>query len=65
MPQLSDDFPISRAQAIEASGWLKRSFGPQMAEAVKETAYSVDHICGIACQETAYVWLTHAEELSP
>ena len=65
MPELNDDHPINRLQAIEASGWLKRNFCQQIADAVRGTAYSVDHICGIACQETAYVWLAHDKELSP
>ena len=63
MPELSEDYPISRLQAIEASDWLKENFAQEMADAVKDTAYSVDHICGIACQETAYVWLAHSKEL--
>jgi hypothetical protein len=65
MPELNDDHPINRLQAIKASDWLKRNFGQQIADAVTDTPYSVDHICGIACQETAYVWLAHDKELSP
>ena len=65
MPDLNADAPISRSQAIEASRWLKENFGPQITDAVAGTAFSVNHICGIACQETAYVWQSRLNDLSP
>jgi hypothetical protein len=62
---LNSDAPISQAQATKAVNWLKSNFGQQIADAVKDTHYSVDNICGIACQETAYFWLNFIDKLSP
>lgn len=59
------DAPIGRATALKAVLWLKRNFGQEIEEAVKGTAYSVDTICGIACQETAYFWANMLERLTP
>jgi hypothetical protein len=61
---LRSDAPISRRDAIKAVSWLKGNFGKQIAAAVEGTRYSVDHICGIACQETAYFWLRLIDKLS-
>jgi hypothetical protein len=49
--------PLTKPQAIKAITWMKQNFLPQMEAAVKDTPFSVDTLCGIACQETAYVWL--------
>ena len=49
--------PISRNAALKASRWLKNNFGAKIAAAVADTPFSIDHVCGIACQETAYRWL--------
>ena len=62
---LNTDAPISQAQAVQAITWLKSNFGQQIADAVKDTHYLVDNICGIACQETAYFWLNFIDTLSP
>ena len=51
------DAPIGRDAALKAVVWLKRNFGREIEAAVKGSAYSVDTICGIACQETAYFWV--------
>jgi hypothetical protein len=59
------DAPISRDAALKAVVWLKRNFGREIEEAVKGTAYNVDTICGIACQETAYFWVSRLERLTP
>jgi len=61
---LDSNAPISEAQAMKAINWLKANFGQQIADAVKDTHYSVDNICGIACQETAYFWLNLIGTLS-
>src|SRR5262249_14836983 len=50
--------PISRAQAHTASRWMKSNFGDKIRQAVSGTAFSLDIVCGIACQETASVWLS-------
>jgi len=42
----------------------QKNFGKQIAAAVEGTHYSVDHIYGIACQETAYFWLRLIDKLS-
>ena len=51
------ELPISRKQAVQASRWLKDNFGTKINAAVQGTAFTIDHVCGIACQETAYRWL--------
>jgi hypothetical protein len=51
------DAPIDQAQAVKAVTWLKGNYGQEIADGVKDTHYSIDNICGIACQETAYFWL--------
>jgi hypothetical protein len=43
---------------------MKSNFGPQMATAVIDTPFSVDLLCGIGCQETAYVWIGFIGKLS-
>jgi len=42
----------------------KKNFAKQIAEAVEGTHYSVDHICGIGCQETVYFWLRMIDKIS-
>lgn len=56
--------PISREQAHSAAKWMKSNFGAQIQQAVNGTAFSLDIVCGIACQETAYVWLNWLNNLS-
>lgn len=48
--------PITKEQALKAVTWIKSNFKNDIAAAVLNTPFSVDHICGIACQETAYFW---------
>ncbi len=62
---MDKEAPIGRATALKVVVWLKRNFGQEIEEAVKGTAYSVDTICGIACQETAYFWANMLERLTP
>jgi len=50
------DIPISRQQAEKAIQWLKENFAPEMTTGVTGSAFTIDHLCGIACQESAYVW---------
>ena len=59
------DAPIGRGAALKAVVWLKRNFGREIETAVKGSAYNVDTICGIACQETAYFWVNMLERLTP
>ena len=61
---LRSDAPINGRDAIKAVSWLKKNFGKQIAAAIEGTRYSVDHICGIACQETAYFWLRLIDKFS-
>lgn len=46
--------PISKSQAITCSNWLKTNFQDKIIPAVNGTPYSLELICGIFCQETAY-----------
>lgn len=57
--------PITREQAHKAARWVKQNFAGPMASAVKKTPFSVDLLCGITCQETAYFWLNFIASLSP
>lgn len=57
--------PISKAQAIKSITWLKTNFGAQLAKAVENSPFSVDTICGIACQETANVWVSWIGKKTP
>lgn len=59
------DAPIGRETALKAVVWLKRNFGKEIEEGVKGTPYTIDTICGIACQETAYFWANMIERLTP
>jgi len=49
--------PITQKQAYTVAEWMKSNFGPAIDKAVKGTPFSIDILCGIACQETAYFWL--------
>lgn len=57
--------PLSKSQAISAVTWIKTNFKDQLEEAVKDTPYSIDTLCGIACQETACVWLSWINNKTP
>lgn len=49
--------PISHAQALKATRFLKEHFGAAMKTAVAGTPFTVDHLCAIACKETAIFWV--------
>ena len=57
--------PLSKPQALKCINWLKSNFDAQLKAAVKGTPFSVDTLCGIACQETANVWYTWIGKKSP
>lgn len=56
--------PITRDQAYKAVSWMKTNFHVEIAAAVQDTPFSIDHICGIGCQETAYFWLSFIDKHS-
>jgi hypothetical protein len=56
--------PITKEQAHAVARWMKSNFGAAIAGSVKGTPFSVDVLCGIACQETAYFWLNFLNTLS-
>lgn len=56
--------PITKQQAVIACRWLKGCWGDEIRAAVP-APFTVDHICGIACQETAYFWLPLINKLAP
>jgi len=56
--------PITKKQAYTAAEWMKGHFGAAIHEAVKDTPFSTDIVCGIACQETAYFWLNFIKKHS-
>jgi hypothetical protein len=50
--------PITKVQAIKCITWMKENFSKEMKKATDGTPFSIDTLCGIACQETAYVWMS-------
>jgi len=50
--------PLTEAQTRKATRWLSAHFGDAMRAAVAGTPFGVDLICGIACKETAALWLS-------
>ncbi len=53
----ANELPISRPQAHKVATWLKANFGTKLEAASAGTPFSVDLLCAIACQETAYFWV--------
>jgi hypothetical protein len=56
--------PISREQTHTVARWMKSNFGGEIQGAVASTPFSLDIVCAIACQETAYVWIHFLDRLS-
>jgi hypothetical protein len=56
--------PIGKGQALQACTWLKSNFGDEIRAAVF-APFTIDHVCAIACQETAYFWLKFVGKLTP
>lgn len=50
--------PITKNQAYSAAHWIKSNFGSSIDHAIQGTPFTTDLLCGIACQETAYFWLS-------
>lgn len=50
------NLPIQKPQALAACAWLHQNYGPQLRAAVDGSPFTVDLLCGIACQETAVYW---------
>ncbi|HRH61095.1 MAG TPA: hypothetical protein PL045_11025 [Chitinophagaceae bacterium] len=63
--------PITQQQAMKAAHWLKTNFSASIEQALHENpllslnGFTIDTICGIACQETAYFWLNFIDKKSP
>jgi len=57
--------PLTKAQAIKCIGWLKSNFKPALQAAVAGTPFTIDTLCGIACQETANVWYSWIGRKTP
>lgn len=57
--------PLNKKQAYIAIKWLKLNFSKQILAAVDKTPFTIDVICGIACQETAYGWVNWVNKLDP
>ncbi len=54
---MSNELPISLANARLATRWLMTHFGDRITAAAAGTPFSPALLCGMVCQETAYVWL--------
>ena len=59
---MNETLPISQAQCIKATNWLITNFGDKIKSAVNGTPFTVNHVCAIACQETAQRWLLWIDE---
>lgn len=57
--------PLTDKQAVKALNWLKQNFSTQIIEATKNTPFVPDVVYGIACQETACVWLQWIDKVTP
>jgi hypothetical protein len=57
--------PITKQQAHRVGRWMKPNFGNAIRDAIAGTMFSLDNICGIACQETAYFWVSRIDSLPP
>jgi lysozyme len=55
---MSRELPISLASARKATNWLMTNFGGSIRSATQDTPFSPALICALACQETAYFWLS-------
>lgn len=58
--------PLTEAQARKATRWLVSNFGDALRGAAAGTPFPVELLCGIACKETASMWLRFVDRgLSP
>jgi hypothetical protein len=49
--------PINKNQALEAARWIKSNFAEEINAALRGTPFTIDHVCAIACQESAFLWV--------
>jgi hypothetical protein len=56
---------VSRAQALRTRNWLLQNFGDQIKQAIQGSPLDPNHVAAIACKETANVWLSWIDRLSP
>ena len=59
----ASELPITRDQTLKATQWLWSNFLGEMRAAVQGTPFSVEHLCAVACQETAYFWVSLIDRL--
>lgn len=57
--------PLSKPQALKCITWLKANFRQEMQNAVAGSPFTIDTLCGIACQETANVWFNWIGKKTP
>lgn len=57
--------PLTKTQALKCIRWMKENFSEEMTAATNGTPFTIDTLCGIACQETAYVWLSWTGKKTP
>jgi len=49
--------PLTEAQTRKATRWLATNFGDSLRGVTQGTPFGVELLCGIACKETASMWL--------
>lgn len=57
--------PLTEAQARKATRWLVSNFGDALRGAADGTPFPVELLCGIACKETASMWLRFVDRGLP
>jgi metacaspase-1 len=50
--------PLTEAQARKATRWLVTHFGDSLRRTAADTPFSPELLCAIACQETAFLWIS-------
>jgi hypothetical protein len=51
---MNNSLPVTSSTAEKGIKWMKENFGSKIALAVEGTPFTINHICGIFCQETLY-----------
>jgi hypothetical protein len=59
------ELPISKAQARTVAKWMKQNWADKLAAVSANTPFPPHILCAIACQETAYFWVSMLTTLSP
>jgi hypothetical protein len=59
------ELPISDSQAVKVTEFMCSNFGPKITALAAGTPFPAPLLAAIACQETAYFWLSFTQTLTP